>query len=98
MSVITFIDIEVAPESQKILDIGGVKSNGDSFHSSSLPSFISFINGSAFICGHNIYKHDLKYIRQHVIDAGLNIENAIDTLFLSPLLFPTRPYHALVKD
>ncbi len=98
MSLVTFIDIEVAPESQKILDIGGVKSNGDSFHSNSITNFIRFINGSAFICGHNILKHDLKYLGPHVIDAGANIENAIDTLFLSPLLFPTKPYHALVKD
>lgn len=38
--------------------------------------------------------HDLKYMGNNIpFDMGV-----IDTLFLSPLLFPARPYHKLLKD
>ncbi len=98
MKSIAFIDTEIEPKSRKILDIGSVKDNGSSFHSTSIADFITFLRGTEFICGHNIFNHDLKYIQKAVNDAGLNPSNAIDTLFLSPLLFPTKPYHALLKD
>jgi len=98
MNSIAFIDTEIEPKSQKILDIGSVKDNGSSFHSSSIGDFISFLKGTHFICGHNILNHDIKYIQKAVNDAGINPLNIIDTLFLSPLLFPTKPYHALLKD
>jgi ATP-dependent DNA helicase RecQ len=54
MNSIVFIDIEVSLKRQEILDIGGIKENGNSFHSNSISEFISFINGTRFICGHNI--------------------------------------------
>jgi len=98
MNSIAFIDTEIEPKSRKILDIGSVKDNGHPFHSPSVADFITFLRGTEFICGHNIFNHDLKYIQKAVNDAGLNPSNAIDTLFLSPLLFPTKPYHALLKD
>jgi len=97
-SFIAFIDTEIEPNSQKILDIGSVKDNGASFHKTSLIDFIQFIKGTEFICGHNIFNHDIKYIGKALNDAGINSANIIDTLFLSPLLFPTNPYHSLLKD
>lgn len=98
MKSIAFIDTEIEPKSHKILDIGSVKEDGSSFHKTSVPDFIQFLNGTQFICGHNIIRHDIKYIGQALTDAGINYSNIIDTLFLSPLLFPTKPYHALLKD
>jgi len=98
MKSIAFIDTEIEPKSRKILDIGSVKENGNSFHSNSIADFIKFLNGTEFICGHNIINHDLVYIDKAITDAKVNSENIIDTLFLSPLLFPTKPYHALLKD
>ena len=98
MDSIAFIDTEVSLKSQKILDIGGVKDNGNSFHSNSITEFISFIKGTRFICGHNILNHDLKYLHEALTNSGINHLSIIDTLFLSPLLFPTRPYHHLLKD
>lgn len=98
MNSIAFIDTEVEPMSGKILDIGSVKGDGSSFHKTSIAEFILFLNGTQFICGHNIFKHDIKYIGNVLTDAGVNSANIIDTLFLSPLLFPTKPYHALLKD
>lgn len=98
MNSIAFIDIEIEPKSRMILDIGSVKGDGSSFHKTSLTEFIQFLNGTQFICGHNIFNHDIKYIGKALNDAGINSANIIDTLFLSPLLFPTKPYHALLKD
>lgn len=98
MNSIAFVDTEIEPKSGKILDIGSVKENGNSFHSNSIADFIKFLTGTQFICGHNILKHDLQYIQKAVIDAKVSSANIIDTLFLSPLLFPTKPYHALLKD
>ena len=91
MNSIAFIDTEVEPMSGKILDIGSVKGDGSSFHKTSIAEFILFLNGTQFICGHNIFKHDIKYIGNVLTDAGVNSANIIDTLFLSPLLFPTKP-------
>lgn len=98
MNSIAFIDTEVEPKSGKILDIGGVKGDGSIFHKASVGEFIRFLNGTHFICGHNIFNHDIKYLGKAFIDAGIQTKYIIDTLFLSPLLFPTKPYHALLKD
>src|SRR5690606_39561643 len=98
MNLNAFVDTEIEPKSRKILDIGCVKDNGASFHKSSVTEFIQFLNGIQFICGHNILNHDIKYIGKAINDAGINTTNIIDTLYLSPLLFPAKPYHALLKD
>jgi len=96
--LITFIDTEIEPTKGKILDIGAIKENGNQFHKASLGDFAEFLKGDDYICGHNILNHDIKYIGKVIHDAGINSSNIIDTLHLSPLLFPTKPYHALLKD
>lgn len=98
MNSIAFIDTEVDPTSNKILDIGGLKSDGGRFHKASIIEFTKFLNGIQFVCGHNILNHDIKFIGKALSDAGVNPNNIIDTLYLSPLLFPAKPYHALLKD
>lgn len=98
MNSITFVDTEIEPNSRKIVDIGSIRDDGATFHKASVIEFTQFLNGTRFICGHNILNHDIKYIGNALIDAGISFENIIDTLFLSPLLFPTKPYHALLKD
>ena len=98
MNAIAFFDTEVARQSKRVLDIGGVKENGAIFHSPSVSEFIRFLTGSDFLGGHNILQHDLKYVHQAVAQAGIPADRVVDTLYLSPLLFPAKPYHALVKD
>lgn len=98
MNSIAFIDTEIQPNSQKVLDIGGIKADDVTFHSLSINDFVSFLTGTRFVCGHNILNHDIKYIGPALVKAGLNMVHVIDTLFLSPLLFPRKPYHALLKD
>lgn len=98
MESIAFVDTEIEPKSKKVLDIGCVKGDGSSFHKASIIEFKQFLKGVQFICGHNILNHDIKYIGKAINDAGINTANIIDTLYLSPLLFPAKPYHSLLKD
>ena len=98
MKPITFFDMEIDPGSERIVDIGGIKADGRSFHSGSVAEFIEFLQGTRYICGHNILNHDLKYIQHVFTQAKLRDLKYIDTLYLSPLLFPAKPYHALLKD
>lgn len=87
-----FIDLEVDGRG-KILDIGGVKA-GQGFHSARIPEFADFVSDCDCLCGHNIIGHDIKYLKPF-----LNKEYVlVDTLYLSPLLFPRKPYHKLLKD
>lgn len=93
---IVFIDREIGVSDKKIMDLGAVKEDGAQFHSPSIQDFSAFVAGSAFLCGHNILHHDLRYLRP-LLGTPLSAK-IIDTLYLSPLLFPERPYHALLKD
>lgn len=93
---IVFIDSEIGVEDRKVLDLGAVRPDGAKFHAASLPQFAAFLEGADFVCGHNIVHHDLRYLAP-LLEKPLRAE-AIDTLYLSPLLFPQRPYHALLKD
>ncbi len=97
MTKIVFIDTEIDPRSKKILDIGGIDSNGNQFHSNSIKDFFVFIKGADYLCGHNIIEHDLP-ILEHALRTDLSDIHTIDTLYLSPLLFPKKPYHKLLKD
>ncbi len=90
--MIVFIDTEVDPHSKKVTDYGAVREDGAVLHSHSKDDFDAFVSKCDTICGHNIINHDLKYT---TLKGDFTI---IDTLFLSPLLFPKRPYHNLVKD
>lgn len=96
MKPIAFIDTEIDPKTHKVLDLGGVTADGATFHNTSIAQFQEFLKGTEFVCGHNILDHDLKFIGDAVRAAG--VRAAIDTLFWSPLLYPTKPYHHLVKD
>jgi ATP-dependent DNA helicase RecQ len=95
---IVFIDIEVSISSNTIEDIGAIKNTGEIFHSNSIKDFLLFLNGEKYICGHNILRHDLKYLQEENQQFRFNTLRVIDTLLLSPLLFPAKPYHHLVKD
>ncbi len=96
MNNIVFIDSEVNPQTKEVLDLGAIQSDGNRIHTKSMHAFADFLEGIAYICGHNIMDHDMKYIAHHL--ANKNALILIDTLYLSPLLFPNKPYHALLKD
>lgn len=54
----------------------------------------AFLRHIDFLCGHNIVHHDAKYLFGDERQPWA----LVDTLYMSPLLFPERPYHRLVKD
>ena len=100
---IAFIDTEVRVTDNKIADIGAVRTelpvltaDGLKFHSGNIWQFEQFLKNVTFVCGHNIINFDLKYVMPMLERAG--VRSVIDTLCLSPLLFPQKPYHKLVKD
>lgn len=100
---IVFIDTEVDPVEDCLADIGAVKTvcpvcsvNGLQLHTGRLRELEEFLQNVAFICGHNIINFDSGYIMPAIKSAG--ISSFIDTLYLSPLLFPHKPYHKLLKD
>ncbi len=88
------VDVEVGLKDHKIHDIGALKHDGTTFHKTSKEELFVFLNGIDYICGHNIIHHDAKYL--FTGDTCRRI--LVDTLYISPLLFPERPYHRLVKD
>ena len=90
--MIVFFDTEVSVQSKKAVDFGAIREDGASLHVRSQSEFLDFVSSCDTICGHNIIGHDLKYVSLR------NSPTIVDTLFLSPLLFPKRPYHHLVKD
>ena len=90
--MIAFFDTEVNPQTKKVADYGAFRDDGAVLHSSSKADFDAFVSKCDTVCGHNIINHDLKYTSLR------GNPTIVDTLFLSPLLFPKRPYHHLVKD
>ena len=95
MGHILFVDTEVSLDGKKLKDIGAIKDENKIFHGKSTEEFTKFAEKCTLVIGHNIFQHDLKYISPYLWKKGYK---CVDTLLLSPLLFPQRPYHKLVKD
>ena len=90
--MLAFIDVEVGFTDKKVFDYGAVKEDGAVLHTRSMAEFNAFISSCDALCGHNILNHDLKYLKLQ------KDYTFLDTLPLSPLLFPNKPYHRLLKD
>lgn len=88
-----FVDVEVSVGDGKIKDIGVIRYDDALVHTHLLQKVLAFLEGVDYICGHNIVHHDAKYM----FPAGCDF-TLVDTLYVSPLLFPAKPYHKLVKD
>ncbi|MBP3470642.1 MAG: RecQ family ATP-dependent DNA helicase [Paraprevotella sp.] len=89
-----FVDVEVGLKNHKIHDIGALRWDGAVYHSANKRELMDFLKDTDFVCGHNIINHDAKYLFGERTCRYL----LVDTLFVSPLLFPERPYHRLLKD
>lgn len=90
------VDTEVGISDHKIHDIGALRYDGATFHKNDRKALEKFLNDGhvAYLCGHNIVHFDAKYLFHNAPAKRF----LVDTLYLSPLLFPKRPYHRLVKD
>lgn len=91
---IVFLDIEVSTSSGKVADLGAVDSLDQTIHTPSQGDFLNFVKNAEYVGGHNILNHDLQYLKLMELDK----KKVIDTLYLSPLMFPMRPSHKLLKD
>ena len=89
-----FVDVEVGIKDHRIHDIGALRWDGAVYHSANKRELADFLKDVDFVCGHNIIHHDAKYLFGEEKDRWM----LLDTLYVSPLLFPEHPYHRLLKD
>lgn len=95
-----FIDLEVTGE--RVTSIGLVRGDRhlrvDGTGRSAMMQVRDFATGARLIIGHNAWDHDRRIIDALSELAPLHALPMLDTLPLSVIAFPQRPYHALVKD
>ena len=102
--VASCVVVDFETEDDRIRDVGAIRgeqvfrlrdtdSSGDA-----LDRLGEFGRGARFLVGHNVVAHDRRFAEIHRPDAELLNLPLVDTLYLAPLAFPQRPYHALVKD
>lgn len=90
-----FVDVEVGLRDKRVHDIGALRCDGAVFHSSDKRALTEFLSDVDYLCGHNIIHHDITYLGLSTADLR---QGLVDTLYVSPLLFPDRPYHKLLKN
>ena len=95
-SNIAFIDTEISTVSHQVLDVGLLRGDDLRFHGNDFAQVNQLIENVRYLVGHNILEFDSKYLKRFIKRPERFV--FIDTLFLSPLLFPKKPYHKLVKD
>ena len=88
------VDVEVSMSDHKIHDIGALRYDGAVYHGGKKEELMDFLHDVNYLCGHNIINHDAKYLFGNEPFKWV----LVDTLYMSPLLFPERPYHRLLKD
>ena len=88
------VDVEVSMSDHRIHDIGALRYDGAIYHGCKKEELENFLHDVDYLCGHNIINHDAKYLFDNEPCKWV----LVDTLYLSPLLFPERPYHRLLKD
>jgi len=98
------LDLEITKDGKKIRHIGAIF-DGETFEwkggknsEKALMELEAFGGAARYVLGHNLFGHDLQFLKG--LAPGLKILKlpVIDTLYLSPLAFPRNPYHRLVKD
>jgi ATP-dependent DNA helicase RecQ len=94
---ILFFDLEIPKDGTKINDIGALLGPVQ-YHGNSIEKLHEISSDTEYICGHNIIAHDIPILHEIAKIPAIETKLHIDTLLLSPLLFPKKPYHRLVKD
>ena len=98
------LDLEVSRDGGRIHAIGAVRADTGHrlLHSggrlaAALVKLDDLAAGASFILGHNLIAFDLPHLAAAKPNLRLLKLPAVDTLRLSPLAFPSNPYHHLVK-
>ncbi len=93
------LDLEVTLKG-RITQVGAIL--GEERHSGSAATGLGFLDALAgradAVIGHNVVDHDLARLQATSPNHPLLLLPVIDTLILSPIAFPSNPYHRLVKD
>ncbi len=99
------LDLEIGRQDNRIHAFAAVRSDTDksvTFSKGNLRTELlkldDFSDGVSFVLGHNLIAFDLHYLAAAKPDLQLLKLPAVDTLLLSPLAFPSNPYHSLVKN
>ncbi len=98
-----FVDIEVASDGE-IWKAGALGRDWSLERSgSAVPALIRDLDNrlsrGGILCGHNVLDHDIPILQERFSGLrSIGVVPVLDSLFLSPLAFPKKPYHALVKD
>lgn len=100
------LDLEVDPQSKRILKIGALRPDTGNFRhfkgrfdlAAALKEVDALAADASFVLGHNVVRHDLNLLKAVAPGLALFALPVVDTLALSPLAFPRNPYHHLVKD
>ena len=98
------LDLEVGVQDLRIRAFGAIRADtgkrllysGSGF-AAALRELDALADGSDFLLGHNLIEHDLPCLEAASPELRLLKLPPLDTLRLSPLAFPSNPYHRLVK-
>ncbi len=91
-----FFDLEYNPETGKVREYGFVL--GEEKVRARDPARLEDAAARApYIVGHNILRHDAPILREYFSIDFPNVK-VLDTLMLSSLFFPRKPYHRLRKE
>lgn len=88
--------METDTHGKKVLDMGATNDRDSQFHSNDMVGFSKFLQDAEYLCGHNVFEHDFKYVKSAILQSP--VRKFIDTLYLSPLLFPLKPHHDIWKE
>lgn len=91
-----FLDLEYNPATHRVREYGWEYRMASGRSSSPAP-LRELFGQAEFFVGHNIMRHDRQIISK-VLGIQLDPQKILDTLLLSSLLFPHKPYHALRKE
>ena len=98
------LDLEVDRKDTRILAFGAIRGDtgrrlvhSGSGLSAALARLDDLAAGASFVLGHNLIAFDLPHLTAEKPDLRLLKLPTVDTLKLSPLVFPRNPYHHLVK-
>lgn len=96
--MICFFDIETKNNTNIIVDLAAIDEQQSYIHENNIKKFRKFLNKNDFFVGHNILKHDIPILIKNLKGFKFNSYNVIDTLLLSLLVEPEKPYHHLIKE
>ena len=92
---VVFLDTEFSADGKRLLDVGAIDSEGRILHEKAPAALLKFLKGADVAAGHNIVEFDAPMLAEKGAAIALPLA---DTLFLSSLLFPNKPYHRLIKN